>query len=104
MRPTLEQQLRGYIVDTFLFGEGGDKFNDDDSLLEHGVLDSTGVLELVAYLSESFEMKVDDNELVPENFDSINRLSAFVRSKQGAKSNQPPEAAQKLGQRHGARI
>lgn len=96
MRRSLEQQLRDYIVDTFLFGEGADSFSDDDSLLERGILDSTGVLELVAYMNESFEIRVADHELVPENFDSVNRLSAFVQRKQSNTSRQASEAAQEL--------
>ena len=88
MTMTLEQQLRDFIVDAFLFGEGGDSFGDDDSLLERGILDSTGVLELVAYLNERFQIKVSDDELVPENFDSVNRLGAFVQKKQRSTSRQ----------------
>jgi acyl carrier protein len=95
MKETVEQQVRRYIVDTFLFGEGGDRFNDDDSLLECGVLDSTGVLELVAYLNERFEISVADDELVPENFDSVNRLGNFVRSKQRPRSSQVPRVEQR---------
>lgn len=104
MKHTLEQQLRDYIVDTFLFGEGGDSFGDDDSLLERGILDSTGVLELVAYLNERFEIKAADDELVPENFDSVNRLSAFVQRKQRSGARPAPEAAQIPGHQHGASL
>lgn len=81
MSQAFEQRIRSYIVDTFLFGEGGDKFSDEDSLLEQGIIDSTGVLELVAFLSETFEIQVSDDELVADNFDSVHKLSAYVRSK-----------------------
>jgi len=81
MRHALERDIRKYIVDAFLFGEGGDRFTDDDSLLEQGIIDSTGVLELVSFLSETFGIQVEDNELVAENFDSVNRLSAYVQRK-----------------------
>ena len=81
MRHALERDIRKYIVDTFLFGEGGDRFTDDDSLLEQGIIDSTGVLELVAFLSETFGITVEDHELVADNFDSVNKLSAYVQKK-----------------------
>jgi acyl carrier protein len=81
MRHALERDIRKYIVDAFLFGEGGDRFTDDDSLLEQGIIDSTGVLELVAFLSETFGIQVEDHELVADNFDSVNKLSAYVQFK-----------------------
>jgi len=78
---TIEQGIRQYIVETFLFGQGGDELTREDSLLERGIVDSTGVLEIVAFLEETWGVGVEDEELVPENFDSIARLSAFVEKK-----------------------
>lgn len=78
---TIESRIRTYIVDTFLFGQGGDDLSRDESLLERGVVDSTGVLEIVAFLDEVWGVGVEDEELVPEHFDSIARLSAFVERK-----------------------
>jgi acyl carrier protein len=78
---TIEQGIRQYIVETFLFGQGGDELTREDSLLERGIVDSTGVLEIVAFLEEKWGVGVEDEELVPENFDSIARLSAFVQKK-----------------------
>jgi acyl carrier protein len=84
MAQETEQKLREFIVETFLFGEGGDELADDDSLLERGIIDSTGVLEVTAFLEEDFGVKVSDDELVPDNFDSISKLAAFVgRKRQG---------------------
>ena len=79
----IEEQIRGFIVETFLFGEGGDELANDDSLLDRGIIDSTGVLELIAYVENSFGVKAVDEELVPDNFDSIRRLAAFIVRKQG---------------------
>ncbi len=76
-------KLREFIVETFLFGEGGDDLGDEDSLLERGIIDSTGVLEMTAYIDEAFGVKVGDEELVPDNFDSIQKLAAFVERKRG---------------------
>jgi len=75
------EKVRAFITEQFLFGQGGD-LGDGDSLLENGVLDSTGVLELEAYLVRAFSIKVDDAELVPDNFDSINAICAFLERKQ----------------------
>ena len=83
MSQTPEQQIRGFIVNTFLFGEGGDSFSDEDSLLAKGIIDSTGVLELVAFLDETYGIQVADEELVAQNFDSIKQLAAFVGRKRG---------------------
>ena len=82
MEQTIQSSVRSFIVDTYLFGEGGDTFTDDDSLLDKGLLDSTGVLELVTFLEEQFSVRAADADLMPENFDSINRIAAFVQRKQ----------------------
>ena len=83
--PTLHDELRRFIVDTFLFYEqSGAKLDDDASFLENRVLDSTGVLELVAFLERTYGIKVEDDELDPDNLDSINRLAAFVDRKRAS--------------------
>lgn len=88
MTAELKAQLRQYVVDTFLFGEEGDGLDDGASLLEAGIIDSTGVLEVVSMLEENYGVEVGDDELVPENFDSLERLAAFVTRKQGEKGGQ----------------
>jgi acyl carrier protein len=75
----VQEQIRNHIVESFLFGSNG--LGDDDSFLEHGVVDSTGVLELVLFVEESFGITVEDDELLPENFDSINNLAQYVALK-----------------------
>lgn len=75
--------LRAFIKDTFLFGREPD-FSDDDSFLEMGLIDSTGVLELVNYLEQTHGIKVEDEELVPDNLDSVNQIVRFIESKQAA--------------------
>ncbi len=78
----IKEQVRDFIIENFLFGEGGEDLKDDDSFLEKGIIDSTGVLELVEWLEETFDFKVEDEELVPENLDSVNNLDAFISKKQ----------------------
>jgi acyl carrier protein len=76
-------EVRGFIVENFLYGQD-DGFNDDASFLEKGIIDSTGVLELVTFIEDKFGIVVQDQELIPDNFDSLNRLSAFITKKVGA--------------------
>ena len=75
-----KSKIRGFIVENFLFGKD-DGLKDDTSFLDEGIIDSTGVLELVSFLEEEFSMSVDDEELVPENLDSINNVVAYVEKK-----------------------
>lgn len=76
-----EQHFSEFIVENFLYGDRGRTPGPDDSFLELGIIDSTGVLELVQHLEQTFTIKVLDSELLPENLDSIRALVAFVRRK-----------------------
>ena len=75
-----KQKIKNFIIENFLFGNS-DGLNDDTSFLEEGIIDSTGVLELVKYLEEAFNITVDDEELIPENLDSINNVTAYLEKK-----------------------
>ncbi len=81
MSEDIIKQIRSFIFENFLFDADDDSLKNDDSFLEQGVIDSTGVLELVDWLEETFDMKVEDEELIPENLDSVNRLSSFIAKK-----------------------
>ena len=74
-------KIRAFIFENFLFDEKDDALQNDASFLEQGIVDSTGVLELVEWLEEEFDMTVDDEELIPENLDSVNLLSAYIARK-----------------------
>ena len=80
---TLARDLRTFIVDSFMFGDTSDQFSfsDDDSFIERGIVDSTGILELVSFVEETYSIQIDDEELVPDNLDSILRLAAFIERK-----------------------
>ena len=65
-----------------MMGRDPDELTDSGSLLEMNIIDSTGVLELVGFLEETFEITIEDDELVPENLDSINRIADFINRKQ----------------------
>jgi acyl carrier protein len=73
-------KTRNFVVENFLFGNANG-LADDTSFLEAGILDSTGVLEVVAFLEQQFGVRVDDDELTPENLDSISSIGAFVSRK-----------------------
>lgn len=78
----LQNTIKTFIVDNFLFGNDNGLMNET-SFLEEGIIDSTGVLELVAFLEEQFSIEVNDEELIPENLDSINNLVTYVDGKMG---------------------
>lgn len=77
------EKIRHFIRESFLFG-GDDELNDSDSFLDMGIVDSTGVLELVAFLESEWGLTVDDSELVPENLDSVDNLVSFLDRKTAA--------------------
>ena len=78
---SITQEIHQFIIDNFLFGEAEACLSNDDSLLDQGIIDSMGVLELVTFLEDKYEIEIPDDELVPTNLDSINRLVQFVQRK-----------------------
>ena len=81
MKNNIEQKIRDFIRDNFLMGEDDGNFSSNDSLLEKGIIDSVGILELVSFLEETFDIKVEDEELVPENLDSIAFIVNYIQHK-----------------------
>lgn len=77
------QALRSYIIDSFLFGQD-EGLEDETSFLEAGILDSTGVMQLVSHLESTHGIEIDSDELLPENLDSINLICAFIERKKVA--------------------
>ena len=73
-------KVRTFIVDNFLFGDGS-SLKDDSSFLQERIVDSTGILEIITFLEEQFSIKIEDNELLPENLDSLNNIDAFLKKK-----------------------
>ena len=78
----VEDLLRQHIAENILFSTKGYPYPDDASFLENAILDSMNVMELVVFLEEKWGIKIEDFEIVPENFDSVSRLAAFVHSKE----------------------
>lgn len=84
----IERDLRQYILDNILFGRTEIELNSDASFLELGIIDSTGVLELVTFLERKYQIRISDEELVPANLDSVKNITRFVEAKCGATINQ----------------
>jgi acyl carrier protein len=77
----IKATVRGFIVDNFLFGTEDESLSDDASFLETGIIDSTGILELISFVEKTYEITIADDEMLPENLDSLDRISAFVLRK-----------------------
>ncbi len=84
---SIEKQIRRFIEDNFIV-DGNDNLHDEDSLLDKGIIDSTGVLELVAFIEEHYAFKIADEELIPENLDSIKNICRFIQTKIDAPQNE----------------
>ena len=74
---TIAQSVRIFVVENYLLGQDY-RFEDGDSFLDHGIIDSTGVLQLVGFLEETYGITVQDEELTPQNLDSVNAVSAYL--------------------------
>lgn len=79
----VNEQVRKFITTNF-YVDSADELLDEDSLLDRGIVDSTGVLEVIAFLEETFGISVEDSEMLPDNLDSIARIASFVKRKTGS--------------------
>ena len=89
----LKADIRKYIIDNFLYGQDDNTLGDDVSFLENGIIDSTGVLELVSFVQETYGIRVQDDELIPNNFDSLRKLETFIMKKQESKGQERVDTA-----------
>ena len=80
MKHDISLAVRRFIGENFLFRDDGDAITHDASLLDAGIIDSTGILELVSFLEDRYAVRVEDDELVPENLDSVNNVLRFLES------------------------
>ncbi len=79
----IKQTVKNYILENVLYGAGDDALGYEDSFLGKGIIDSTGIMDIVLFIEEEFGISVDDEELVPENLDSVNNLAVFIIGKKG---------------------
>ena len=94
---TLRDQIRNFILENFIL-ENPEDLVDDESMLEKGIIDSTGVLELVGFIESTYQIKVEDEELIPENLDSIKNIVGYLERKLGL-SPKPDEVRVPLASR-----
>ena len=80
----IEQDLRQFVIDTFLFGNSDTALSIDDSFLEKGLIDSVGILTLVTHVEDNYGMQVADADLIPENWDSIRRIAQYIAANRAA--------------------
>ncbi len=80
----VQHEIRQFVVDNFLFGQGA-RLMDDASFLDGGIIDSTGVLQLVGFIEQQYEITIDNTELLPDNLDSVERVTRFVQQKLAAR-------------------
>jgi acyl carrier protein len=85
----IKENIRQYIATNMLFSDKGFPHGDDASFLEEGIIDSVGFMELVAYVQQTFGFEVGPQDLVPENFDSVNKLARYIAAHQAAAQPQP---------------
>jgi len=78
---SIQEQVRAFVIESFLFGNPEEGFDDETSFLESRIIDSTGILELVAFLENTYGITIDDHELDPSNLDTLNRIATFVERK-----------------------
>jgi acyl carrier protein len=75
----IESDIRTFIAKNLLYSGDGFRYSDDISFLEEGIVDSIGVMELVAFVEEKYKFRVNDQDVTPDNFDSVNRLASYIR-------------------------
>lgn len=83
---TERKRIREYILENFMFTDDEAALNDGESLLTKGVIDSVGALEITQFIEETFNIKVKEDEMLPENLDSVDNIVSFVQRKQSASS------------------
>ncbi len=77
----IKQSIKNYIVENVLYGANEHELCYDDSFLDKGIVDSTGIMEIVGFIEDEYDISVDDDELIPENLDTINNLAKYVKGK-----------------------
>lgn len=80
----METEIRQFLTEAFFLGDDPAGLPGNKSLIDSGIVDSTGVLELVGFLEDKYEIRINDDELVPENLDSVDNIVSFVSRKQAA--------------------
>lgn len=78
---SVEQNIKNFIIENFIIDGNIDQLNNDQSFLESGIIDSTGILELVSFIEEHYDITIEDEELIPDNLDTVNNVVKFINKK-----------------------
>jgi acyl carrier protein len=78
---SVKDKIRSYILENYLFSDDQNELADNDSFLDKGIIDSTGILEVIYFLEGEFGVTVEDDEMIPENLDSVDNLISFIEKK-----------------------
>jgi acyl carrier protein len=78
---SVNKKIRNYVLENYLFTDDQSALNDDDSFMGLGIIDSTGILEIISFLEEEFDLQVKDEEILPENLDSVNNIVTYMERK-----------------------
>ena len=86
MQSMIKAAIRSFIIRNYFFGDETPHFDDNHSFLEKGIVDSTGILELISYIEDVYDLSIEDDEMIPENLDSLDNIAAFVVRKKNNES------------------
>ncbi|NOZ01092.1 MAG: acyl carrier protein [Deltaproteobacteria bacterium] len=84
---SVRKAVRDFILENYLFTDDQSELGDDASFLQEGIIDSTGILEVIAFIEDEYGINVEDAELIPENLDSVDNLTAFIVGKTGSQKD-----------------
>lgn len=76
-----KNEIRGFILEDYMIGESEEALDNNDSFLEKGIIDSTGILELIMFIEEIYNIEVADEEVIPDNLDSVNKVCIYIDRK-----------------------
>ncbi len=75
-------QVRNFIFENFIFSDDQSLLDNEASFLEEGIVDSSGMIELIAFIGDEFHISIEDDELIPDNLDSVDKIVSFIQRKQ----------------------
>jgi acyl carrier protein len=87
---SIAMAIKTFVLENYLFTSDASRLDDEASLMQQGIMDSTGVLEMILHLEQTYGIQVADDEMVPENLDSIANIARFVADKQSSRASAPP--------------
>jgi acyl carrier protein len=78
---SIKNEIKKFLIENFLFGDDSIEIVEDESLMDQGLIDSTGILELITFIENTYNIKIDNNEIIPENLDTLDNMQKFLSIK-----------------------